>query len=238
VITTTVVLVGLALGALLVVRHEAAARLVGPEAYKVLLQFVLVAVLGGGVSLIYQAFNRDADLRAQRARQHEERRLVLRETRQRYLRDLAEQYNVVKRARRMLRAQALVYQVGEVQPQVRVAKYDEFLQVVLDAQLSLETMTHAVRADDELFPTWNDIISSLHIADVYLRSLITEYENFLPRVDPSEVLVDLARLQVLADFIGPYRESVDFRERFVHPIQKTLGVMQYLAIAAVPGAIN
>jgi hypothetical protein len=228
------VLVGLALAALLVFQHEAATTVVGVEAYKILLQFILIAVLGGGVSLVYQAFNRDADLKAQRARQDEERAMALRESRQRHLRDLAEQYNVVKRARRMLRAQALAYQPGKAERRLRVAKYDEFLQVVLDAQLSLETMSHVIGADAELFPTQSDLIASLGVAETYLRSLITEYENFLPSADPGgDASVDLVRLPVLADFIGPYSESVDFRERFVHPIQRVLGAMQRLAIDAV-----
>jgi hypothetical protein len=206
------------------------------EAYKILLQFTLIAVLGGGVSLVYQAFNRDADLKAQRTRQDEERALVLRESRQRHLRDLAAQYNIVKRARRMLRAQALAYRPGEAEHRVRVAKYDEFLQVILDAQLSLEAMSHVVRADDELFPVQTDLISSLGSAETYLRALVTEYETFLPSVDPDESVVDMTRLPVLADFIGPYEESADFRQQFVHPIQQALGTMQRLAIDAIPRA--
>jgi hypothetical protein len=93
------VLISLALGALLVFRHDYATRVVGAEAYKVLLQLLVVAVLGGGVSLVYQAFNRDADLRALRARLDEEQTLVLRESRQHLLRDLVAQYNALKRAR-------------------------------------------------------------------------------------------------------------------------------------------
>jgi hypothetical protein len=117
-----------------------------------------------------------------------------------------------------------------------VAKYDEFLQVVLDAQLSLETVSHVVRADDELFPTQGDLIASLGVAETYLRSLVTEYENFLPTVDLDDALVDLEKLPVLADFIGPYGESVDFRERFVHPIQQMLGAIQRLVLDSVPRA--
>jgi len=234
----TIVLIGLALGALLVFGHDAATRVAGAEAYKILLQFVLVVVLGGGISLAYQAFNRDADLRAQRARHEEERAQVVRESQQRHLRDLSAEYNVVKRARRMLRAQALAFQPEETGTRVRVSKYDEFLQVVLDAQLSLETMSHVVGADNELFPTHSNLIESIDVAETYLRSLITEYENFLPRVGPGEALAELTKLPVLADFIGPYGNSVGFRKHFVHSVQQALSTMQSLAIGAIPPTIG
>jgi len=89
--TMVVVLLGLASSALLVFRHDAATQALGLEAYKTILQFFLVVVLGGGVTLVFQAFNREAELKAQRTRQEEERALVLREARQRHLRELVEQ---------------------------------------------------------------------------------------------------------------------------------------------------
>jgi hypothetical protein len=160
-------LISLALAALLVFQNEAVTRMVGAEAYKIFLQFILVAVIGGGVSLVYQAVNRDADLRTERIQRDEERALVLRESRRRYPRDLVEQYNAVKRARRMLRAQALTYQPGATERRVRVVKYDEFLQAVLDAQLSPEAVAHIVRADDKLFPTKGALTASLRPAEGY-----------------------------------------------------------------------
>jgi hypothetical protein len=66
----------------------------------------------------------------------------------------------------MLRAQALALQAGGAAPCVRVHKYDEFLQVILDAQLSLEAMSYLVRANDALFPPrGGDLIASLGIAE-------------------------------------------------------------------------
>ncbi|WP_439381516.1 hypothetical protein [Amycolatopsis lexingtonensis] len=230
--TTVVVLLGLASSALLVLRHDAATQALGLEAYKIVLQFLLVAVLGGGVTLVFHAFNREAELKAQRSRQEEERALVLREARQRHLRELVEQYNVVKRARRMLRAQALVSRPGQAGHRVRVAKYDELLQVILDAQLSMETMRHVVRADDKLFPAHRELAGYLNTAADCLRSLLTEYEDFLPGVHADEAEVDLAKLPKLADLVGPYEESEEFRELFVHPVHRALTLMQHQAIVA------
>ncbi|MET8040418.1 hypothetical protein ABZU25_06065 [Micromonospora sp. NPDC005215] len=225
------VLVTLALAALLVLRHDAVARVVGVEAYKILLQFILVAVLGGAVSLIYQAFNRDADQRAQDVRRAEDLILARREARQRYLRDLVEQYNAVKRARRMLRAQALVRRPGnENAPRLRAGRYDEFLQVVLDAQLSLEAHSFAVRADNELFPERGQLAMAISRAETYLRELVTEYEETMPTLEDEQALVELSALPLVASFIGPYGQAADFRERFVAPMQQALSTIQRLLL--------
>jgi hypothetical protein len=223
--------VSLALAALLVLRHDAAARVLGVEAYKILLQFVLVAVLGGAVSIVYQAFNRDADQRAQRIRREEDLILARREARQRYLRDLVEQYNAVKRVRRLLRAQALVRRPGtETAPQLRAGRYDELLQVVLDAQLSLEAHSLAVRADNELFPEREELAVAIGRVETYLRELVTEYEETMPAVEDKQALVDLSALPLVAAFIGPYEEAADFRERFVAPMQQVLSTVQRLLL--------
>jgi hypothetical protein len=223
--------VSLALAALLVLRHDAAARVLGVEAYKILLQFVLVAVLGGAVSIVYQAFNRDADQRAQRIRREEDLILARREARQRYLRDLVEQYNAVKRVRRLLRAQALVRRPGtETEPKLRAGRYDELLQVVLDAQLSLEAYSLAVRADSELFPEREELAVAIGRVETYLRELVTEYEETMPTVDGEHALVDLSALPLVAAFIGPYEKAVDFRERFVAPMQQVLSNVQRLLL--------
>ncbi|MCZ7374033.1 hypothetical protein [Micromonospora sp. WMMC250] len=217
------------LAAALVARGEAVSRSLGPETYKTLLQFVLVVVLGGAVSLIYQATNRDADLRLLQAQREEERTLVIRETRQQYLRELIEQYHVVKRSRRMLRAHALTRPFGEPDIRVMIGKYDEFMQLILDAQLWLEGFNHLVQADGEVFPTEVGIVRSLKSVEGYVRSLIAEYESLMPTVrDDAEVAI--SAFPALAEFVGPYAESGSFRELFIHPMQAVLHHMRTLVL--------
>jgi len=220
------VVVSMGFAVVLIVWHEVMMKAVGTEAYKTLLQFVMVAVLGGGVSLLYQAFNREAERRAESARRSEERAVALRETRQRYLHDLIAHYNVVKRARRLLRATALSCESNFLDRRVRVARYDELLQTVLDAQLALETMSRTMRVEDSLFATELGLIASLSSAEAYLRSLITEYENSMPRADQPEV--DLREMPELADFIGPYTESERFRRQFIHQVQAAMAILERL----------
>lgn len=220
------VIVSMAFAVVLIAWHDAMTSAVGAEAYKTLLQFLLVVVLGGGVSLLYQAFNREAERRAERLRQEEERADALRETRQRYLRDLIAQYNIVKRARRLLRATALTREQNLLDRRVRVPRYDELLQVVLDAQLTLETMSRTMGAEGSLFAAEQDLTASVRKAESYLRSLIVEYEEIMPQVDRQEI--SLRVMPELADFVGPYNASDRFRHEFVHPVQAALADLERL----------
>jgi hypothetical protein len=216
----------------LVVWHEVLTEAVGEEAYKALLQFFLVAVLGGGVSLVYQAFNREADRRTELLRRQEERADALRETRQRYLRELIAQYNTVKRARRLLRALALADGPRFLDRRVRVDRYDDLLQPVLDAQLALETMTRVMGAEGGLFEADRELISALDRASSYLRSLITEYEDTMPRVDGPDI--GLRTMPELADFLGAYADSDRFRHDFVHPVHAAMTALERLVVTPSP----
>lgn len=208
----------------LIVWHDALARLVGAEAYKTLLQFFLVVVLGGGISLLYQAFNRESDRRVERLKQMELRAAGIQETRQRYLRELVDQYNRAKRARRLLRATALNHELVFADRRVRVVRYDELMQSVLDAQLSLETMVRTMRAEDGVFAAEPELVDSVSAAEGYLRALVTEYEEVMPQATQDEIV--LRMLPELAAFLGPYSEADRFRAEFVQPMNAVLAAVE------------
>lgn len=214
----------------LITKHESATKAVGVEGYKTLLQFLLVAVLGGGVSLVYQAFNRQAEQRAERARLAEERATVVRETRQRYLGELIGLYNSVKRTRRLLRARAQVY-TASGDSHLRVAMYDEHLQLLVDAQLSLEMVVRNVRAEGTLFDAEPDLLPSLRETEEYVRDLISEYETVMPEV--TQGATEIPTPPQLADFIGSYEGSA-FRVRFIRPVQAAMAAIERLITAPAP----
>jgi hypothetical protein len=221
----------MAAAATMIVWHEAVTRAVGTEAYRTLLQFFLVAVVGGAVSLLYQAFNRQAELRAKRAQHDEDRAVAVRETRQRYLGELISLYNSVKKTRRLLRAHAIVHEAATGDGRVRLTKYDELLQIVLDAQLSLETLARNLRAEGGLFATETGLVSSVTIAEVYLRELIAEFETVMPTAQGS---LDIPTPPRLADFVGAYVKTNPFRTQFVHPIQASMAAIERLIAQAAP----
>ncbi|WIM93139.1 hypothetical protein ACTOB_005106 [Actinoplanes oblitus] len=176
-------------------------------------------MLGGLVSLLYQAFNRQAELRDQRAK-------AIRETRQRYLNELITAYHTVKRVRRLLRAQALTHAAAPADRRLRVGRYDELLQSVLDAQLSIEAMVRDARAEGGTLSSVPGLAASLRSAENYLRSLITEYEQSMPAaLDGGDTMTVPAGI---AAFIGPYREAPLFRDEFVVPAQIAMAAIERL----------
>jgi hypothetical protein len=222
--------IAMAAAALLITWHESATKAVGVEGYKTLLQFLLVAVLGGGVSLVYQAFNRQAEQRADHAKLAEEHAIAVRETRQRYLGELIGLYNSVKRTRRLLRARAQVH-TATGESRLRVATYDELLQLLVDAQLSLEMAVRNVRAEVALFDAEPDLLPSLKTTEEYVRDVISEYETVMPGV--AQGATDIPTPPQLADFIGPYDGSA-FRVRFIHPVQAAMAAVERLITAPPP----
>lgn len=208
----------------LVVWHDALSRLVGVEAYRTLLQFLLVVVLGGGVSLVYQAYNRDSDRRVERFRQMEARAAAVQEARQRHLRALIDEYHSVKRVRRLLRATALNHEEVFADRRVRVSRYDDLMQIVLDSQLTLETMARTMRTDGGAFATDLGLIEAVSAGEEYLRALITEYEEVMPKTSEPDIALRL--LPELAAFLGPYRDAERFRVEFVHSMNAALASVE------------
>ncbi|WP_431946924.1 hypothetical protein [Micromonospora marina] len=223
-------LLAMAAAAILIIWHESATRVVGADGYKTLLQFLLVVVLGGGVSLLYQAFNRQAEQRAERLKLAEDRATAIREIRQRYLAELVVLYNAVKRARRLLRARAQIHATAG-DGKLRVVTYDEQLQLLLDAQLSLELMIRNVNAEGDVFHGAPELVPSLKSTEDYLRELVTEYETVMPRI-PSGT-TEIPTPPKLADFIGPYEQS-EFRPDFIRPVQAAMAAVESLITAPQP----
>ncbi|MDR6318800.1 hypothetical protein [Actinoplanes couchii] len=220
-------LIAVAAAATLIIWHESTTRALGIEGYKTLLQLLLVVVLGGGVSLLYQAFNRQAELQAERLRLAEGRATAIRETRQRYLAELVVLYNAVKRSRRLLRARAQIHTTAG-DGRLRLATYDEQLQLLLDAQLGLELMIRTMNAEGEVFDGVPQLVPSLKSTEKYLRELITEYEAVMPRVQPGAT--EITTPPKLADFIGPYEHS-EFRPGFIRPVQAAMAAVESLITA-------
>ncbi|GFJ93388.1 hypothetical protein [Phytohabitans rumicis] len=148
----------------------------------------------------------------------------IQETRQRYLRELVDQYNRAKRARRLLRATALNHELVFADRRVRVMRYDELMQSVLDAQLSLETMVRTMRAEDGVFAAEPELVDSVSAAEGYLRALVTEYEEVMPQATQDEIV--LRMLPELAAFLGPYSEADRFRAEFVQPMNAVLAAVE------------
>lgn len=175
------------------------------EVFKLSYQFLLIVVIGGALSLLYQQFSAEQAL--------DERRTAL--LRQMHS-ELLTAYNVAKRARRALRAH-----VGSVITQdsrIIAEKYDEQMDRIMDAQLTFEV--YGKRAGDRLwFESGNVLANQLRSIEEYLSKIGKEYEkqrNSFTGTPPSKLL---SELPMLAEFIGPYKDADNFKKEF----QRALG---------------
>jgi len=226
-VTVGICAVGVAAAAgltILLLFNVSSSAALGADGYKAALQFLSVVILGGALSLLYQAFNREADQRAKVRGELEEHRRALRQQRLTFTAGFVNDYNAVKKARRLLRARAL--DVASGTETVRLDAYDAMMNDVLEVQLRLETTRRALERGDPLFAASVTIISSVVQMDNYLRDLITEFEEGLPSFRASATPPSLDDFPELQRFLGPYRQSERFRTDFVKSFHAALSELQ------------
>ena len=172
------------------------------ELVKSLLQVVVIATLGGVVSLLAQEFNRDR-----------EKREALNDFRKTLLSHLVQIFREAKKARRLLRAKRDSLQF-----------YDEQMAVINELQLDLETINEEIKTTKQAFPG-EEAQSRIFTMATYLNKLVEEYEKNMPKLNRKSPSVSLDQLEYLNDFIGPFRES-KFSKEFAHLYNEALKLMR------------
>ena len=172
------------------------------ELVKSLLQVVVIATLGGVVSLLAQEFNRDR-----------EKREALNDFRKTLLSHLVQIFREAKKARRLLRAKRDSLQF-----------YDEQMAVINELQLDLETINEEIKTTKQAFPG-EEAQSRISTMATYLNKLVEEYEKNMPKLNRKSPPVSLDQLEYLNDFIGPFRES-KFSQEFAHLYNEALKLMR------------
>jgi ppGpp synthetase/RelA/SpoT-type nucleotidyltranferase len=166
------------------------------------LQVVVIATLGGVVSLLAQEFNRDR-----------EKREALNDFRKTLLSHLVQIFREAKKARRLLRAKRDSLQF-----------YDEQMAVINELQLDLETINEEIKTTKQAFPG-EEAQSRISTMATYLNKLVEEYEKNMPKLNRKSPSVSLDQLEYLNDFIGPFRES-KFSKEFAHLYNEALKLMR------------
>lgn len=194
-----------------IIGGEAISNAIGNQLFVMTYQFMLVVVLGSGVSVTFQMISRAEDVR--------ERRREL----QRQLHDLLVcGYNDAKRARRLLKARA---RIGSATPAIDAAVYDAQLEALSSAQLSIELATRRVEMNRPFFSDADVLVESLRRVAKYLNTIIDEWEDALPRLKSLDRInaSDLPQLEV---FLRPPAESLLFFEGFKKPFDLALRLLE------------
>ena len=207
-----------------------------PEIAKAVLQLGVVAIVGSAVSLLIFEYQREKGL-ADRQREEdrrsaekqrdldrvtEEKNRELRARKIEYregllLSVLAKAlgaYSQAKKARRLLRARAIA-QEGD-RAMVLADGYDQYMELVNDAQLELENLARDVTTSGKAFSQHESIAASLRRMEVYLSELIGEYEKTRPLFAESVSKRPLRDHPLLEDFLRSASLS-KFSPEVIHP---------------------
>ncbi len=173
-------------------------------------QFLLLVVVGGGVSFVVQWFTQE---RERRERNRTQQRDVHT--------NLITIYNQGKKVRRLLRARA-IYVSGDRQ-MVRGSEYDTQLRNLIETELALELAIRGIAGNEQLFPTNRDTLAaSLKKLRNYANAIISEYEEKYRTFSDAEPSRPLADFPKMLEFIGPAATSPEFQKGFKGPFHDAL----------------
>jgi hypothetical protein len=205
------------------VLHDAEANTLKFEIAKAILQLGVVSVIGAIVSLFTFEFQRARQL-ADKEREIDHKNLEYREDLLKStLARMTAAYSAVKKARRLLRARAILSR-DRPAPCVLGKPYDSYMDVVNDAQLEVENLARDIHTSAPAFSDSKSLVAELYAIDFYLGTLISEYENTRGEFEGEEPEKALGELAALQEFIGRAKGG-PFKEHVIvpyHKIQKAI----------------
>jgi hypothetical protein len=198
------------------------------EVAKALLQLGVVSVIGAIVSLFtfeYQRdrLQRDKDREVMRIMHDKERELerVNLEYREELLKSTLAKtmaaYGAIKKARRFLRARAIVNESDNEQV-VLGTVYDSYMDMINGAQLSLENLSRDIRTSAPAFHDPHSLVTNLRSMDTYLGDLVKEYETRRKEFAGEIPVRQLSELPELKKFLES--QTKEFENHLVIPYHK------------------
>ena len=187
------------------------------ELTKTLMQALLIVLVGAVLTFVgtqYQAGQADVeDHRADELKQTAHRRAVLVSVLER----TTANYNMIKQARRLLRARSR--RCTGSRTVILREPYDTIMAQISETQLSLETLANEVRTSTTLFSSPSDLTALFDGLEHHLGELVAEYESKMPSYGRRAHRV-LSEFPVLRAFLekGPIE---DFSPKY-HAVEKLL----------------
>jgi hypothetical protein len=192
------------------------------EILKFLLQMVAVSGIGTFASLVVDEFKRDR-----------QQQLAKMEFAKQAIDECVRAYAIVKLTRRLMRARCEIVTFaknGTVEPRSAVSReavevFDAQMEDINQAQLSLEALGKRVQADAAISARIEDKLKPL---EKYLGELIDEYEKLARKLRGGEN-GETSDIKRLGDFLGPYRQSLEFRQ-FSEKYHQTISELQKIML--------
>jgi hypothetical protein len=211
ILPATVMLLAAAGACLFILCSASITARVGTGIFNATYQFLLVVVLGSGVTAVFQTLAQARDAR--------ERRKTL----QREIHGaLITGYNDAKRVRRLLRARA---RSGVDANIIDRGEYDTQLEALSSAQLSIEFATRRIELNRTVFPHAEDLRAALKAVGAYLNTIVDEWEDLRPKSAAATPFI-ITTLPALDAFLRHYNDSPAFRDGFKKPFDIALRLIE------------
>jgi hypothetical protein len=190
------------------------------EAAKAFLQLVGVAILGGGIKLLYDDFM-EQRRQAEKARDQERASAEKSRDQQRASQAAANDIrkgllNDLIAARSRVEEARFRYRIQEAGDPVE--QYRETVLSILEARLSLSRIWNAIQTSNYLFVKYEEIEGNINEMKEYLDTLINEYEDQVIKIQDlqkQEVAAHLRSLRVFGDFVNRNAQETNYGKKFL-----------------------
>lgn len=185
------------------------------EMFKLNYQFLLIAVLGGFVSVVYDQLKKEQEKIASR-------RKLRRDLRQQFYNDYVQAINQVIKMKWLIGARAINGNSVVWKP------YDELMEYFIDANLQLASLLNSLKgAGEDLYPSaqktlFDKLINNLQLVVNYLDEISNEYHNSTDQFKGEPPTCNRDQLQALDEFqlLGDLKPESQFMKCFFKPEKK------------------
>lgn len=119
-------------------------------------QFFLITVIGGSVSLVYEAYRHEREAIERERENEREERERQREIQRNLRTTIISAYHDLKKLRRLLRAQSIRLEPSTGERVILAAEYNKYLEQLIDAELAIEQASRIAQSEPQLFHFYSE----------------------------------------------------------------------------------
>ena len=145
----------------------------GDDVFKLTYQFLLLVVIGGALSVVYQEFRRHRDDEAKQREQDAARREAERVLQRQFLADLVEVYQAAMKVRRLLQAKAREHIPATTVMLVHANPYEEQMLALLDVHLDFQSLESRAETISLSRPITAKLAANPRSIDKYFNEIVS-----------------------------------------------------------------
>jgi len=202
----------------------------GDDVFKLTYQFLLLVVIGGALSVVYQEFQRHRDDEAKQREQDAARREAERVLQRQFLADLVEVYQAAMKVRRLLQAKAREHIPATTVMLVHANPYEEQMLALLDVHLDFQSLESRAETISLSRPITAKLAANPRSIDKYFNEIVSEYADHFSAFTGQPPTRQLNELGHVADFIAKYNPESTFAIAFRKPFRAAVATLQGVII--------